>query len=234
MARLGKNLPVRLDTAVLALDWSGSGVLVDSPAGTLRARAVIVTAPMAVLQRDAIRFTPTLPAAVGAAIHGFTQGVYEHVVLHWPDSPFKGADRLASLIGNHREPPSLLTSIDGGPFHFYELDQPSATRLDGRDAHAPARLARAALAEQFGHKAIRNLSGSHSTRWRSDPWSRASWAVVPPGLYPIRDTLKEPVGARIWFAGEALSRAQWGTAGGAWEEGERAATEIVRQLRPSA
>jgi monoamine oxidase len=228
--RLGKDLPVQLKAPVRAIDWSGSGVRVETAAGTLRAKAVIVTAPMAVLQQDTIRFTPALPSAVQEAIHGFTQGVYEHVVLHWPDSPFRGADRLASLTGTRREPPGLLTCIDGTPFHFFELDQPIAAGFDRRDAHAPFRFARAVLAEHFGHRAIRNLSALHSTAWRNDPWSRASWAVVPPGLYPIRDTLKAPVGERIWFAGEALSRAQWGTAGGAWEEGERAAEEVVRQL----
>ena len=55
--------------------------------------------------------------------------------------------------------------------------------------------------------------------------------AVPPGLYAIRDVLKAPVGERIWFAGEALSRALWGTAGGAWAEGERAAGEIAARLR---
>ena len=230
VGRLGQDLPVRLGTAVHAIDWSGSGVRVESSAGTLEAKAAIVTTPMAVLQQDGIRFAPALPNHVREAIHGFTQGVYEHVVLHWPSSPFRGADRLASLTGTHREPPGLLTCIDGTPFHFFELDQPAAAALDGRDAHAPYRYARAVLAEQFGYRAIQNISAVHATRWRHDPWSRASWAVVPPGLYAIRDTLKAPVAERIWFAGEALSRAQWGTAGGAWEEGERAAREIVGQL----
>jgi monoamine oxidase len=54
--------------------------------------------------------------------------------------------------------------------------------------------------------------------------------VVPPGRFSIRETLKAPVGDRIWFAGEALSRAQWGTVGGAWEEGTRAAVEIAAAL----
>jgi monoamine oxidase len=191
---------------------------------------VIVTAPMAVLQGEAIRFAPALPGPFREAIQGFTQGVYEHVILHWPDSPFRGADRLASLTGARRAPPGLLTCIDGAPFHFFELDQPTAASFDRRDAHAPARFARAVLAEQFGHGAIRNLRVLHSTAWRHDPWSRASWAVVPPGLSAARDRLKAPVAERIWFAGEALSRAQWGTAGGAWEEGERAAGEIIRRL----
>lgn len=230
VGRLAQGLPIRLGTAVHAIDWSGSGVQVESSAGTLRGKAAIVTTPMAVLQQDVIRFAPALPNGVQEAIHGFTQGVYEHMVLHWPGSPFRGADRLASLTGTHREPPGLLTCIDNTPFHFFELDQPAAAGLDNRDAHAPFRFARAVLAEHFGHRAIRNLTTLHSTAWRSDPWSRASWAVVPPGRYAVRDTLKAPVGGRIWFAGEALSRAQWGTAGGAWEEGERTAGEIVRQL----
>jgi monoamine oxidase len=232
VGRLGRNLPVRLRAAVHAVDWSGEGVRIESGAGSLRAKAAIVTAPMAVLQREAIRFAPALPPAVRDAIQGFTQGVYEHVVLHWPDSPFRGADRLASVIGGHREPPGLLTCIDGGPFHFFELDQPAAARLDGRDRDAPARFARAVLAEHFGHRSIRNLAVSLGTAWRHDPWSGASWAVVPAGLCPIRDALKAPVGGRIWFAGEALSRAQWGTAGGAWEEGERAAKDLIARLAP--
>ncbi|GEO14065.1 flavin monoamine oxidase family protein [Microvirga aerophila] len=234
VGRLGRNLPVRLGTVVHGVDWSGQGVRIESSAGTLQAKATIVTAPMAVLQQDVIRFAPSLPVEVQAAIHGFVQGVYEHVVLHWPGSPFEGADRLASLLGARREPPGMLTSIDGTPFHFFELDQPLAASLDRRDAHAPARLVRALLAEQFGHRAIGALRIRHATRWRNDPWSRASWAVVPPGLSAVRDTLKEPVADRIWFAGEALSRAQWGTAGGAWEEGERAANEIVRKLAAGA
>jgi monoamine oxidase len=231
VGRLARDLPVRLGTAVHAIDWSGPGVRIESAAGTLQAKAAIVTTPMAVLQQDAIRFAPALPNDIQQAIHGFTQGVYEHVVLHWPGSPFRGADRLASLTGTHRHPPGLLTCIDGTPFHFFELDQPIAAGFDRRDPHASYRFAREVLAEHFGHRAIRNLSTVHSTAWRNDPWSRASWAVVPPGLASIRDTLKAPVGERIWFAGEALSRAQWGTAGGAWEEGERAAAEIVGRLR---
>jgi len=230
VARLGRSLPIRLGAAVHAVDWSGRGVRIESSAGTLHARAAIVTTPMAVLQAGAIRFAPALPDEAREAIHGFLPGVYEHVILHWPDAPFRGPDRLATLTGTRRSPPGLLTRIDGTPFHFFELDQPHAARFDRRDPHAPGRFAREVLAEHFGARAVRHVSVMHATAWRNDPWSRASWAVVPPGLVAIRETLKAPVGERIWFAGEALSRAQWGTAGGAWEEGERAAGEIARHL----
>jgi monoamine oxidase len=231
LARLAAGLPVRLATAVTAIDWSGVGVRIDTPQGTLAARAAVLTVPMLVLQRGGIRFTPELPRDTDEAVHGFTAGIYEHVVLHWPGAPFGGADRLASLIGTRREPPGLLTRMDGAPFHFFELDQPAAAGLDGRDSHAPARFARAVLAEHFGHRALRNLSAPLATAWRHDPFARASWAVVPPGRFPIRQALRAPVGNRLWFAGEALSRAQWGTVGGAWQEGERAAAEVAKALK---
>ena len=192
-----------------------------------RRRPSIVTTPMAVLQQDTIRFAPALPNAVQEAIHGFTQGVYEHVVLHWPDSPFRGADRLASLTGQHREPPGLLTCIDGTPFHFFELDQPSAASFDRRDAHAPLPLCARGAGGAFrppGHpQSLR--PAQHRVAQRSLVARLLGRGAA--GASAIRDILKAPVGERIWFAGEALSRAQWGTAGGAWEEGERAAGEIV-------
>jgi monoamine oxidase len=229
LARLSRAVPVSLGTPVRALDWSGARLSVETDAGSLAARAAIVTVPMAVLQREAIRFTPPLPDALREAIAGFRPGVYEHVVLHWPGAPFRGPDRLATLIG-HRPVPGMLTRIDGTPFHYVELDHAAAAALDGAGPGAASRYARAALAEHFGAAALRGLSVMAATAWRHDPCSLGSWAVVPPGHAAARDVLKAPVADRLWFAGEALSRGQWGTAGGAWQEGERAAEAVVARL----
>jgi monoamine oxidase len=231
VARLAGGLPIRLGAAVRAVDWSGPGVTVTSDAGTLRARAVLVTVSMSVLQSGAIRFSPPLPEPTREAVHGFLPGAYEHVVLHWPGSPFRGADRLASIVGGRFKPPGLLARIDGTPFHYFELDHPAVQRLEGRGADAARRFARAVLAEHFGHGVLAGLAMPAVTNWRGDLLSLCSWATVPPGSHADRDTLKAPVGERIWFAGEALSRAQWGTVGGAWQEGERAADAIAARLR---
>lgn len=229
VARLAAGLPVRLATAVRGIDWSGPDVTLETGAGTLRTRAAIVTVPPLVLQQGNVRFTPALPPGTRSAIEGFLAGTYEHVVLHWPNAPFRGADRLATLTGTRHRPPGMLTRIDGTPFHYFELDQPTALAHPG--PHRAARFARTVLAEHFGARAIGDLSMARVTDWRSDPYSRGSWSVVPPGLFAIRDALKAPVGERLWFTGEALSRAQWGTVGGAWAEGERAADEAIAMLR---
>ena len=58
-----------------------------------------------------------------------------------------------------------------------------------------------------------------------------SWAVVPPGHAPARHVLREPLADTVWFAGEALSREQWGTVGGAYAEGMRAAEAVADRIR---
>ena len=44
----------------------------------------------------------------------------------------------------------------------------------------------------------------------------------------------EPINNRIWFAGEAAHERLWGTVGGAWESGERAAAAALRVIAPPA
>ncbi len=233
LARLAQGLPIALDCPVAGIDWTGAGVRVATADGrTLKARAVIVTVPMMVL-RDSVAFSPALPAPIRAAIDGFRVGIYEHAVLHWPSSPFRGRDRLASLVGGRFSPPGLLTRIDGTPFHYFELDSVGAAEIDaaGTGEDGLRRRVRATLADHFGARRLHDLSIPAVSEWRHDPWSRGSWASVPPGHAGARRTLHAAVGERIWFAGEALSREQWGTTGGAYAEGVRAADAVAERIR---
>lgn len=232
LARLAQDLPVALSSPVTRIAWGGSGVTVTVADGRrLAARAVVVTIPTMVMRAEDL-FAPALPPEVARAIAGFGTGIYEHVVLHWPSSPFRGRDRIANLVGGRHQPPGLLTRVDGTPFHYYELDAAGAASLDARGAgpDGARHRVRATLAEHFGHRALRDLAIPVVSAWRHDPWARGSWAIVPPGHAPARERLQADVGGRIWFAGEALSRAQWGTAGGAYAEGDRAARAIVARL----
>jgi hypothetical protein len=44
----------------------------------------------------------------------------------------------------------------------------------------------------------------------------------------------QPLHDRIWFAGEAAHETLWGTVGGAWESGERAAAAVLARLAEPA
>jgi monoamine oxidase len=87
---------------------------------------------------------------------------------------------------------------------------------------------------QVGSKAAASIRPLHASRWSHDPLSMGGWSVAKPGAAHQRLALRAPVAERIWFAGEATSVQQWGTVGGAWLEGQRAATEIRRYLASPA
>jgi hypothetical protein len=55
-------------------------------------------------------------------------------------------------------------------------------------------------------------------------------SAASPGHAEARSALVEPVGGRLWLAGEALHATKWGTVAGAWESGERAADAALRQM----
>ncbi|MGH1574853.1 flavin monoamine oxidase family protein [Methylobacterium sp. P31] len=233
LARLAAGLPVALCAPVTRIDWSGRRVRAMIADGReYRARAVIVTVPIMAL-RDGPAFVPPLPNVIRAAINGFTTGIYEHAVLHWPSSPFRGRDRLAAIHGGRHQPAGLLTRIDGTPFHYYELDLHESAAIDaaGSGTDGVRRHVRAVLADLFGRSRLHDLTIPAVSTWRHDPWSRGSWAVVPPGHAPARQFLRESLADTVWFAGEALSRAQWGTVGGAYAEGTRAAEAIAERIR---
>jgi hypothetical protein len=174
LARLAHGLPVRLGTPATALDWSGPGVRIETAAGTLAVRAAILTLPMAVLQAGGLAVAPRLPTPVEEAVHAFVPGIYEHVVLHWPHHPFRGADRLAALLGARHEPPGLLTAIDGTPFHFFELDAPSrpastaATRMPRRASHGRRSWSSSAPGPCAGSRSRPRPPGA-TTRIRAPP-----------------------------------------------------------------
>ena len=50
------------------------------------------------------------------------------------------------------------------------------------------------------------------------------------GVLPRRAIEDEPVGGRLWLAGEAVHATKWGTVAGAWESGERAADAALRRM----
>ncbi len=72
------------------------------------------------------------------------------------------------------------------------------------------------------------------TRWSTDPFSRGSCSYLASGSHPDdRDELRRDVAGRVFFAGEATSRAFPATVHGAVLEGRSAAERIDQEGRPA-
>jgi monoamine oxidase len=85
----------------------------------------------------------------------------------------------------------------------------------------------AALAGASIRKRLRPLS---QTRWDADPFARGSYSYALPGHADTRARLAEPVGQRLFFAGEACSPDSFSTAHGAYLSGVLAAGQVIANL----
>ena len=69
--------------------------------------------------------------------------------------------------------------------------------------------------------------------WSSDPFARGAFSYDAVGSTPrLRASLAEPVGDRLWIAGEACSAGDPGTLTGARDSGQDAAEQVARIAEP--
>ena len=71
------------------------------------------------------------------------------------------------------------------------------------------------------------------TSWSADPWARGSYSFLPVGADPaLRADLAQPIGDRLFIAGEATSSSAPATVHGALESGRRVAAEVDDVAEP--
>jgi monoamine oxidase len=231
VARHFANLPVRLACPVRAIDWSGREVRVETAQGTLPAAAVIVTVPVGVLKSGALRFTPGLPDTPRAALEGLHMGAYTKIGLR-----LDGTKIDAAALGD------AVSLAAGGPTLYFEMGpfgrSLAVANLGGDLARDLCRAGEAAavalaterLAAVLGGTAKGAVLGGRLAGWWTDPHACGSYAIVAPGHADARDRLREPVGGKVFFAGEALAGGGAMTVGGATLDGERAARDVLKAL----
>jgi monoamine oxidase len=231
IAKLAQGLPVQLATAVSHIDVSRRQCELRTSKGYVVARGVIVTASTGVLNAGKIRFDPELPRRYGEALARLTMGNYEQVALEIPGDPFGlQSDDLIFEKASGNRTAALLGNASGGSLYLIRIGGAFARDLAGEGEDAMVAFATDWIAGLFGDQAKQTIKRAHATQWSKEPWVRGGFAVAAPGGQPGRRALMEPFRDRLFFAGEALHETQWGTVGGAWESGERAATDLIRRI----
>ena len=86
------------------------------------------------------------------------------------------------------------------------------------------------LGKLFGADFKTIVGRRYATRWNDEPWVLGAMSAASPGNADARKILMEPIGGRLWFAGEAVHETKWGTVNGAWESGVRAAEAAMRRM----
>ena len=88
VAAAARDVPVRLSTPVTEVEAVKGGFRLQTPQGSLSARAVIVTVSVGVLQAGHIRFKPALPLMLVKALDGLAMGALTKVALAFDGARF--------------------------------------------------------------------------------------------------------------------------------------------------
>jgi monoamine oxidase len=231
IAKLGESLPIQLAAPVTQIDLGHTGVGLETSRGRLTARGVIVTVSTGVLAAGRIKFVPDLPKRQLDAVNSLGLGSYDRVVLELPNNPL-GLERddLVFEKAEGTRTAAMLANVGGSPLAMVDVAGKFGRDLAGQGDAAMTAFALDWLAGLYGADLRKSVGRSLVTQWNKEPWVLGAFSSAAPGGEPARRTLMEPVRDRLWFAGEAVHETLWGTVGGAWESGERAADAALRRL----
>ena len=86
------------------------------------------------------------------------------------------------------------------------------------------------LAGVFGNRIRSCVRPLVASAWSGDPYARGSYSYALPGHADDRAIWAEPVGNRIFFAGEAVSAHDFSTTHGAYLSGLAAAEQVLASV----
>ncbi len=233
---------IRLKTRVTAIRSSGRGARIETmddqgQEGEVRAKCVVVTLPLGVLQSDAVTFDPPLPERKRAAIRAIAFGDAMIILLRLRHSD------LARRLGDF----GLLWGEGPTSFHRpYVATRDPPDILDGFLVGREARRRAALPDEEVLELTMEDLrailppsvhpgevEAFTCSRWPVHPFTRGGYSFLPPGgTVQHRRDLAAPVDGVLFFAGEAThTHGEPATIHGAIETGYRAAAEVMHSLR---
>lgn len=233
---------VKLNTAVKSIDYSGDTVtLVDKDNQTAVANKVIVTVPLSILKASGIQFTPALSSTKTTAFTKFGMDASIHVALEFKKNIW---NETSAFIYGGSVVPSYFSASTGRPdvnkFLNLTINGSAAETLSAMtdDEMIAAILVEldAALDGQASLNISKNIEGKNIyviRDWTKEPYIKGGMSYPKPGSTNAdREAMAEPVGEKVFFAGEATDLVgDFGTITGALQSGARAANELLEIIR---
>lgn len=228
---LAEGLPIVFNTAVKAIVQQGNSVTVRTGERSFEGPAAILTVPLGVLQAGAITFDPPLPDAHVHSLRALGFGVLSKSYFRFAQRSWGLENAFYQFLGADTGMWAqwLTLPAAAGPI---VLAFNAGHRGRYAESSAPEELIAGALPiarQLFGDDAA--IVDVKSSSWTADPYARGSYSFHAPGSgLDDRRRLQEPIGDRLYLAGEAVGEDNPATVHGALLSGRHAAAELMRRL----
>ncbi len=231
VAAWARDVSVVLNCRAERIDWSGHGVKVTTPKGTLSGRCALITVSTGILASGDISFEPGLPDWKSEAIDNLPMGTENKVGVHFDKDVFGDSGRGHFTTWNDDgQGAKVDASVMGLNTASVFVGGRLGVWLEKQGPRALQDFAIDRVADIFGNSVRKHVTRCIATAWETEPWTRGSWACARPGHADKRADLASPIGDTLFFAGEATVYGGQGTCSGAYRSGLRAAKEIAEAL----
>ncbi len=229
--RHADGLPIQLNTAATRVQWGGPGVTVETPSGTIKAKACVVTVSTGVLAAESITFDPPLPDWKQQAIQDVPMGLLTKVALQFDDTrlDFRPNEWLTYLVDE--DVPTEACFFVTWPFDYNVMigfvGGDFAWELAEAGNDAAVDFALGEVTTMVGNEAADRFVKGRMTGWATNPLILGGYAAPRPGRADARFDLGRSLDDRVFFAGEAVAGAYVATAGGASKSGAKVGNEVA-------
>ena len=235
VATLNNNFPIALNTSVVNIDYSGSGIKVTTSKGTILAKACICTVSIGVLKSEKIKFTPVLSNNVQKALAGIQMGLlvkipllFDGSRLGFTENSFLQYDIPQKNIGSGCY---FLAWPTGHDYIVGFIGGRFAWNLSTQGGDEIVEYALSKLQSLYGGDIRKHFLKGFASDWANNPLTKGAYSAVKPGCYGARELLSEPIAEKLIFAGEATAGNLAGLVNGAYESGKMAATRISNIIK---
>jgi polyamine oxidase len=233
---LSTDLDIRTKHFVQQVAYDDTGVQVTTDRGIFNGSRVIITVPLGVLKLGSIKFLPALPEPKLAAIKQLGMGALNKLALKFPKQFWSSDPHSMAYINGNQEPNAPDRYIEFWNWQKYIQEPILVALVSGDFSRSLSQMSRSEatqnimsdLQAMFGND-IPLPTATLLTKWHDDPFAYGSYSTFSiNGSIQDCDRLAEPIGDRVFFAGEATYGKHIGTVHGALLSGKREANRIAK------
>jgi monoamine oxidase len=228
---LADGLQIVLNTPVTAVARRDNSVVVRAGDQSFEGPAAIITVPLGVLKSGAITFDPPLPDGHVRAVQALGFGVLSKSFFRFNQRAWTAENAFYQYIGSSSRQWAQWFTLPGaaGPIVLaYNAGESGRAVESTQPADLMASAAPVAR-ELFGDGV--SPVEVRTSGWTTDPYSRGSYSFHAPGSgLEDRRRLQEPIGDRLYLAGEAVGVDNPATVHGALLSGRYAAGQLMRRV----
>ena len=228
--RSAKGLTIEKNTIVQSIDYQGIDIILKTNKGDKKAKYVVCTLPLGVLQSNTVNFTPALPSTITTAIKNLKVGNVNKVAFlfdtcFWDKniqyvgytSKEKGAYSYIMNVKKFLPNTNMLMSFGFGNYRK-SIDNQSVTQI--------ANDFMTVLKKIYGNT-IPNPTKVLVSKWGQEEFSKGSYSFANVGSTPNDfSAFKTAVDSKLFFAGEHSNLEYRGTVHGAYLSGVSAADAV--------